>query len=94
MSHYLTEASKTSDTTMNRKMISKLFFLTTGCLNRSSREALFSLKQNLILMFYEQIHSMDLYTDNYLPLFSNDLFRLRGNCFLLLGCVYIPDFIG
>ncbi len=42
----------------------------------------------------KQIYSMDVYTDNYVPPFSNDLFRLLAICFLLLDCVNIPDTIG
>ena len=43
---------------------------------------------------YKQIYSIDVYTDNYLLLFFNDLIRLLANCFLLLGCINIPNTIG
>ncbi len=35
----------------------------------------------------KQIYSIDVYKDNYLPPFFNQLIRLPPNCFLLLGCV-------
>ena len=41
----------------------------------------------------EQIYIIDVYTDNYLPSFFNDLFRLLLNNFLLLGCVNKRDTI-
>ena len=40
------------------------------------------------------IYRLDVYTDNYLPPFSKDLFRLLANYFMLLGSVNIPDIIG
>ena len=42
----------------------------------------------------QQIYSIDVYTDIYIRPFSNDLFRLLPNCFLLFGCVNITDIIG
>ena len=41
-----------------------------------------------------QIYSIDVDTDNYLYPFFNNLFRLLASCFLLLGCVNIPNTIG
>ena len=38
-------------------------------------------------MSVKQTYSIDVYTDNYLPSFFNDPFRLLPNSFLLLGCV-------
>ena len=37
--------------------------------------------------FRQQIYSIDVYTDNYLPSFFKNLFCLLLNYFLLLGCV-------
>ena len=41
----------------------------------------------------KQIYSIDVYTDNYLPTFFKDLFRLLRNYFLLLGCFDTSDII-
>ena len=42
----------------------------------------------------ECLYNRSIVTDNYLPPFSKDLFRLLANCFQPLGCVNIPDAIG
>ena len=46
-----------------------------------------------LLLFKQQIYSIDVYTDNYLPFVFKDLFRLLLNNFLLLGLVNISDTI-
>ena len=51
-------------------------------------------KASFIRTSIQQIFSIDVFTDNYLPPFSKDLFRLLANCFLLLGFVNILDTIG
>ena len=40
------------------------------------------------------LYSIDVNKVNYLPPFFNDLFCLLTNCFLIFGCVNIPDTIG
>ena len=47
---------------------------------------------NKVRNHYDNIRSI-VYTDNYMPTFSNDLFRLLANYFPLLGSVNIPDTI-
>ena len=46
------------------------------------------------LFIRQQIYSIDVYTDNYLPFLFKDLFRLFLNYFLLHGCVNISNTIG
>ena len=47
----------------------------------------------VISMDIEKTNLYNVYTDNYLPPFCKDLFRIFANCFLLLGCVNIPNTI-
>ena len=52
-------------------------------------------RQQVFFVYMKQkIYSIDIYTDNYLPPFFNDRFRLLLNCFLLLECGHITDING
>ena len=53
---------------------------------RKGCKLLFMEEQGVRYFVAQQIYNIDVYTDNYLPSFFNDLFRLLPNCFLLLGC--------